>query len=85
MMIEPTYKSIAPHEDKRLYLAWSPENGNIPEFLPNFKDYEVSDFSPGTIFQEAGYTEGTLSDVLNDMLTAAMQDCWKWKRNSKAE
>lgn len=76
-MIKPTCKNVEPHEDKRLYLAWSPENGNIPEFLPNFKDYEPSDFSPGTTFQEVGYTEDTLSDTLNDMLIGAMQDCWK--------
>ena len=76
-MIKPTCKNVEPHEDKRLYLAWSPENGNIPEFLPNFKDYEPSDFSPDTTFQEVGYTEDTLSDTLNDMLIGAMQDYWK--------
>lgn len=76
-MIKPTFKSVEPYEDKSLYLAWSPENGNVPEFLPNFTDYEPSDFSPGTTFQELGYTEDTLSDVLNDMLIAAMQDYWR--------
>lgn len=81
-MIEHTYKNVAPHEDKRLYLAWSPENGNVPEFLPDFENYEPSDFSPGTTFQEVGYTEDSLSDVLNDMLIAAMQDYWNWRRGN---
>lgn len=79
-MIKPDFESIFPHEDKRLYLAWSPENGEIPEFLPNFENYEVSDFSPGTTFQEVGYTEDTLSDVLNDMLIGAIQEYWRQKK-----